>query len=88
MPKRALFVCARGTGRAHLAASLLQGTMDPDHWEAWWSAAPGEQQGTAMVEQTLHELGRAPLAPDRCVIPTSTMAWEDIIILCSGVTDT
>ena len=55
MPKRALFVCARGTGRAHLAASLLQGTMDPDHWEACWSAPPVDQQDMAIVEQILRE---------------------------------
>jgi hypothetical protein len=87
MQKRALFVCARGTGRALLAASLLQAT-DPDHWEAWWSAALVDRQGTAIVEQILHEQGRVALSVDRCVVPTSTMAWEDIIILCSGVTDT
>jgi hypothetical protein len=87
MPTRALFVCARGTGRAFLAASLLQAT-NPDHWEAWWSAAPADRQGTAIVEQILHEQGRASLAADRGVVPTSTIAWEDIIILCSGVTDT
>jgi hypothetical protein len=87
MPKRALFVCARGTGRAYLAASLLQAT-DPEHWEAWWSAAPADWQGSAVSEQVLHEQGTVALAVDRCVVPTSTMAWEDIIILCSGVTDT
>jgi hypothetical protein len=87
MPKRALFVCARGTGRAHLAASLLQ-AADPDHWEAWWSATPVDGQDTAIVNQMLHEQGSVSLAVDRCVVPTSAMAWEDIIILCSGVTDT
>jgi hypothetical protein len=87
MLKGALFVCTGGTGRAHLAASLLQAT-GPDHREAWWSAAPGELQGTAMVEQILHEHGRVPLAADRCVVPTSTMALEDMVILCDGVTHT
>jgi hypothetical protein len=87
MQKRALFVCARGTGRAHLAASLLE-TTDPDHWEAWWSATPVDRQDTAIVEQILQEQGRLSLSVDRCVVPTSTIAWEDIIILCSGITDT
>jgi hypothetical protein len=87
MQKRALFVCARGTRRAHLAASLLQAT-DPDHWEAWWSTTPSDRQETAIVEQILHEQGRVSLTVDRCVAPTSIMAWEDIILLCSGITDT
>jgi hypothetical protein len=42
----------------------------------------------AIVEQVLQEQGRVSFSADRCVVPTSTMAWKDIIILCSGVTDT
>jgi hypothetical protein len=87
MPKLVLFACSRGIGRALLAASLLQ-AADPDHWEAWWSADSVDRQAPAIVEQILHEQGRVSLAAERRVVPTSTMAWEDIIILCSGVTDT
>jgi hypothetical protein len=86
MARRALFVCARETGRAWLAASLLQG-LDSEQWEAW-SAPFVDRQDMPILEQVLREQGLRPLSTERCILPTSAMTWEHIIILCSGTTDT
>jgi hypothetical protein len=87
MSERLLFVCAKGSGRALLAASLLQAPA-AGRWEVW-STPPADQRDLALVEQILREQGSIPLlSSDRLVQPTSGMVWEDVIILCSGSTDT
>jgi hypothetical protein len=87
MPGRVLFVCALGSGRALLAAGLLQ-AMDPDRWEAWSASPTTDRHDIALIEQVLHEQGRTPLSADRCVLPAGGMTWDEIILLCSGDTAT
>ncbi|MGO8950423.1 MAG: hypothetical protein ACLQUY_22740 [Ktedonobacterales bacterium] len=86
MPGRLLFVCAQGSGRALLAASLLQ-TLAAGRWEAW-STPPDDPLSFVLVARVLREQGRTLLSADRLVRPTSGMVWEDVIILCSGATAT
>jgi protein-tyrosine-phosphatase len=87
MPKRILVVCVKGSSRALLAASLLH-ALDSDHlWEVW-SALPDDQQGNAFVEQVLREQGRTMLSDEWWVVPTSELVWDEVILLCSGATDT
>ena len=85
MPGRLLFVCAQGSSRALLAGSLLE-AMAADRWEIW-STPTTDQHGYALAEQVLREQGKSPLAFERLIQPTSGMAWEEVIILCSGATD-
>jgi hypothetical protein len=86
MPGRILFVCAQASGRALLAASLVQ-ALAAGQWEVW-STPPDDQQSLALVEQVLLEKGRRLLSLDRLVQPTNRKNWEDVAILCSGTTDT
>lgn len=85
MSERLLFVCARGSSRALLAGSLLQ-AMAADRWEIW-STPTTDQHGYDLAEQVLREQGKTPLAAERLIQPTSGMAWEEVIILCSRVTN-
>lgn len=87
MPGRVLFVCALGSGRSLLAASLLQ-SLDPERWEAWSASPTTGRHDIALVEQVLHEQGRMPLSNDRRVMPAAGVSWEEIILLCSGDTGT
>lgn len=86
MPGRLLFVCAQGSSRALLAGSLLQ-SMAALRWEIWSAPTP-DQHGYALAEQVLCEQGSTPLPTEQLIHPTSGMVWEDVIILCSGATDT
>ncbi|HEY1348192.1 MAG TPA: hypothetical protein VGF67_01035 [Ktedonobacteraceae bacterium] len=86
MASRLLFLCARGSGRALLAASLLQS-------QAWnrfevWSSPPQHTQDQALIESLLQGQGVAPLAPDHLTQPTLGQRWDEGVILCSGLTAT
>lgn len=85
MPGHLLFVCAQRSSRALLAGSLLQAKM-ADRWEVW-STPTADQQGQALAEQVLREQGSTPLPAERLIHPTSGMVWEEVIILCSGATE-
>lgn len=85
MPERLLFVCAQGSSRALLAGSLLE-AVAADRWEIWGTPTT-DQHGYALAEQVLREQGKTPLAFERLIQPTSGMAWEEVIILCSGATE-
>ena len=85
MVSRILFLCARGSSRALLAASILEvlaeGRRDV------WSTPTQDEQGHVLAEQVLHEQGIPPLASDRLIQPTFGMRWDEGIVLCSGATD-
>ena len=85
MSSRILFLCARGSGRALLAASLLQ-SMAADRFEIW-STPIQDVQEHFLVETTLQEQGVVLLSPDRLIQPTFGLRWDEGIILCSGQTD-
>ena len=86
MASRLLFLCARGSGRALLAASLLQ-SVAGDRFDIW-STPTQDAQDQALVERILQEQGVALLASDHLIQPTFGMHWEEGIILCSGLTVT
>lgn len=86
MPGRLLFVCAQGSSRALLAASLLH-AREAARWEVWCTPTT-EPQGYTLAEQVLREDGSPPLPAERVIQPISGMRWEEVIILCSGATDT
>jgi protein-tyrosine-phosphatase len=85
MSSRILFLCAHGSGRAMLAASLLQ-SMAADRFEIW-STPIQDAREHALVETTLQEQGVVLLSPDRLIQPTFGLRWDEGIILCSGQTD-
>ncbi len=86
MTARILFLCAQGSSRALLAASLLY-AQGAAQWEVW-STPPSEEHGKSLVEQVLQEQGIALLPSDRLIQPTFGQYWEQGIVLCSGAADT
>jgi hypothetical protein len=86
MASRILFLCALGSSRALLAASILEGLAE-SRWDVW-STPTQDEQGRILAEQVLHEQGMPPLAADLFIKPTFGMRWDEGIVLCSGATDT
>ncbi len=86
MASRLLFLCARGSGRALLAASLLESRAGNDF--EIWSTPTQDAQDHALVEVVLQEQAIALLAPDRLIQPAFGLRWDEGIILCSGLTNT
>jgi hypothetical protein len=86
MASRLLFLCARGSGRALLAASLLASRVG-NGFEIW-STPPQDSQDHALVEVVLQEQAIALLAPDRLIQPAFGQRWDEGVILCSGLTNT
>jgi hypothetical protein len=86
MSTRLIFLCARGSGRALLAASLLQSGA-ANRFEIW-SPPLQDAHERALIEHILLEQGVALLTPDRLTQPMFGLRWDEGIILCSGLTDT
>jgi hypothetical protein len=86
MASRLFFLCARGSGRALLTASLLQSTVG-DRFDIW-SSPPQDIQEQALIEHVLQEQGVALLASNHLIQPTLGLRWDEGIILCSGLTAT
>ena len=86
MASRLLFLCARGSGRALLAASLLQSTAGNRF--AIWSSPPLDTQEHALIECIVQEQGVTLLASDHLMQPTFGLRWDEGIILCSGLAAT
>lgn len=86
MPSRLLFLCAHGSGRALLAASLLQ-SVAGNRFEIW-STPVQDAQEQGLVETILQEQAIAPLSPDHLIQPRFGLQWDEGIVLCSGMTDT
>ncbi|MGH2506913.1 MAG: hypothetical protein ACRDHZ_05800 [Ktedonobacteraceae bacterium] len=86
MATHLLFVCARGSSRALLAASLLHAQRHIK-WEVW-ATPPQDEQDAILARQILYEQGLAPLPTERLILPLFGMHWDEGIILCSGTTDT
>jgi protein-tyrosine-phosphatase len=86
MTSRLLFLCARGSARSYLAASLLQ-AIAGERFDTW--ATPTQDtQGLAYAKQVLQEQGIPLLPHDHLIQPTFGMHWDEGIVLCSGSTDT
>jgi hypothetical protein len=86
MTARIVFLCARGSSRSILAASILAAHAG-EHWEVWGTPTPDEQ-GCLLAEQVLWEQGITPIPFDHLIQPTFGMRWDEGIVLCSGATDT
>ena len=86
MAERLLFLCAQGSSRAYLAASLLMAAAG-DRFDAW--ATPvREEQGLRLAQLVLQESHLALLPADHLIQPYFGMHWDLGIVLCSGATDT
>ncbi len=86
MASRILFLCARGSSRSLIAASLLSARA-VDRWEVWCTPTQ-DVWGLQLAEEALHEHGIALIPSSFLIQPTFGMRWEEGIILCSGATDT
>ena len=86
MPSRIIFLCARGSGRSLLAASLLA-SVAGSRFEIW-STPPQTVEEHSLVEEVLQEQEFALLSSDRLIQPTFGMQWDEGVILCSGAADT
>src|SRR5207248_8600257 len=86
MTARLVFVCALGSGRAYLAASLLADAAG-DRFEAWATPSQAEH-GLLLAQRVLAEQPIAPFSPDRLIQPSFVMRWDYGIVLCSGGADT
>jgi len=85
MTARLLFLCARGSSRSLLAASLLAAQAG-NRWDAW-STPPRDEWDRLLAEQVLREQGIDPIAADHFMQPVFGMQWEEGVVLCSGATD-
>ena len=83
---RILFLCARGSGRALLAASLFQ-SVAGNRFEVW-STPPQDAQEHALVKHILQEQAIPLIAPTRLIQPTFGLRWDEGVILCSGMVNT
>ena len=86
MASRLFFLCANGTGRALLAASLLQ-SIAGNRFDIWGSP-PQDTQEHALIKRILQEQSAPSLASDHLIQPTFGLQWDEGIILCSGLAAT
>jgi hypothetical protein len=91
MTARILFLCAQGSHRALLAASLVH-AKKAAQWEAWSTPPllplPQYTLQQQVVEQVLQEQGLSLLPTTRLIQPSFGHQWEQGIVLCSGGTAT
>jgi protein-tyrosine-phosphatase len=85
MTSRIIFLCARGSSRSLLAASIFSANAG-HNWDVWGTPTQ-DVHGRSLAERVLHEQGIALIAPDHLVQPTFGMQWDEGIVLCSGATD-
>jgi len=86
MITRIMFLCAGGSSRSILAASLLAAHAG-ERWEVWGTPTHDER-GRLLAEQVLRERGIAPIPSDHLIRPAFGMRWDEGVVLCSGATDT
>jgi protein-tyrosine-phosphatase len=86
MKSRILFLCARGSSRALLAASILASKAS-DRYDVW-STPTQDELGSTLAEQVLQEQHIPLLSLDHFIQPTFGMRWDEGIVLCSGAADT
>lgn len=86
MKQRILFLCARGSSRSVMAASILS-VRAADEWDAWSTPSPNGQ-GLYLAERVLYEQSIPLIASDHLIQPTWGLHWDEGIILCSGTADT
>ena len=82
MIKRILFLCARRSIRAVMAASLLN-SQAHGRWHIWIAPATFDVREIDLVQKVLAEAFVPLLLPD-AVEPTPLLSWDEGIVLCSG----
>ena len=85
-PKRVLFLCARRSVRALMAASLLAAHAEQT-WDIWIAPGAFSSGEGALVRQVLAEKGVPVLSFPQTAEPSLDRSWEEGIVLCSGATD-
>ncbi len=85
MAKRLLFLCALGSSRALLAASILK-ALAAGEYDVWGNPPTNEDE-RLLAERVLHEQAISPLSLEHLIQPTFGMRWDEGIVLCSGATD-
>ena len=86
MASRLFILCASRSGRALLAASLLQSTAG-NLFDIWSSPAQDTQE-YALIERIVQEQDVPLISSDHLIQPTFGLRWDEGIILCSGLTAT
>ena len=86
MTSRILFLCARASSRALLAASILAARAS-DRYDVW-STPTQDKLGRTLAEQVLQEQQIPLLASDHIIQPAFGMRWDEGVVLCSGAADT
>jgi protein-tyrosine-phosphatase len=86
MASRILFLCARGSSRSLLAASLLSAQVG-NRWEVW-STPTQDARSLQLAEQVLYEQGIVLISSSFLIQPTFGMQWDEGVILCSGAAET
>lgn len=84
MTKRLLFLCAKRTIRASMAASILAAQGRSDQWDIW-STPVHSSQGQALARQVLEEIGIPLLESPQIIEPLFGLHWDTGVILCSGM---
>ena len=79
MTSRLLFLCALGSSRALLAASICK-ALSGSQYDVWSTPVDDEQQRIP-AEQALHEQGVPVLSSDHLIRPTFGMQWDEGIVL-------
>jgi protein-tyrosine-phosphatase len=85
-PKRVLFLCAKRSVRALMAASLLAAHTEQP-WDIWIAPGAFSSEEVTLVHQVLAEKGIPVLASPQTTEPSFDRSWEEGIVLCSGATD-
>lgn len=86
MTLRILFLCARQSSRAFMAASILAAIAEAK-WDAW-STPTQDQHGLVVAKHVLQEQRIPLLASNRVIEPTWGLHWDEGVVLCSGMADT
>ncbi len=85
MASHPLFLCALGSSRAMLAASVLE-ALAASPYDVW-STPTSDEQGRTQAEQVLLEQGCPLLASDHLIRPTFGMRWDEGRVPSSGAAD-
>ena len=84
--KRVLFLCAKRSVRALMAASLLA-AHEEQRWDIWIAPGPFPADGVALARLALVEKGIPWLSCPQTTEPSVNRTWDEGIVLCSGATD-
>ncbi len=86
MSKRVLFVCAHGSVRSLMAASILT-FQGHEQWETW-STPVRDTNASTLARRVLEEREIPLLESPQIAEPIPGIRWDEGVILCSGIADT